>query len=403
MTFPLADSKAGAAAAFPAEYELLVQRLNERLLDRLQAERGADRRIPVAGFPAQMASLQAPLTDFITAAFGASRLDAGPLLRGVYFTSGTQEGTPIDRLTASMARSFGIDQRRASALVPVRGRSYFLTRLLKEVIFGEAMLVSRDPAAVRRGRLLRAGAAVLALLVAAAGVGALMQTRSANADATARAEQMLAAYSAAAQRGPLDPVRDGDLRRILPVLDMARDLPFGDAEPSGQWFPGLSQVGKLRSGAHTVYLHALRNILLPRLVLRLEGQMRDNFAKPAFLYEATRIYLELGSLHSPEPALIKEWMHYDWQATWSSPADQDLRQRLERHLAALLDEPLPKVALDGALIEDARRTFSRVSLADRVYSVIRRSPRQRTCRHGFPRTRPGLLAQGCFAGDPGCQ
>ena len=31
-----------------------------------------------------------------------------PLLRGVYFTFGTQEGTPIDRLTGLMARAFGL-------------------------------------------------------------------------------------------------------------------------------------------------------------------------------------------------------------------------------------------------------------------------------------------------------
>ena len=68
-----------------------------------QSERGADRRALIAGFPAQMASLAGPLTDFINEAFGASRLDAAPLLRGVYFTSGTQEGTPVDRLTATMA------------------------------------------------------------------------------------------------------------------------------------------------------------------------------------------------------------------------------------------------------------------------------------------------------------
>jgi type VI secretion system protein ImpL len=373
-TFPLADSKAGAAAAFSGEYALLIERLNERLLDRLQAERGPDRRTLIAGFPAQMASLQTPLTDFINEAFGTSRLDAAPMLRGVYFTSGTQEGTPIDRLTASMARSFGIDQMRAASLTPERGRSYFLTRLLKDVIFGESMLVSRDPAAVRRTRLLRAGAAALALLIAVAGIAALLQSRTAGTDATLQASQALDAYVAAAQALPLDPVRDADLRRILPVLDMARALPFGDRNATMQWFPGLSQDAKLQSGARTVYRNALRNIMLPRLVLRLEGQMRQNFNKPTFLYEATRVYIELGSLHTPDPALIKEWMHYDWQTAWSGPADEDIRQRLERHLAALLDEPLPKLPLDGALIEDARRTFSRISLADRVYSVIRRSP-----------------------------
>ncbi len=188
MTFPLAKAAdANPAGAFRGEFDLLIQRLNERLIERLQAERGPDRRTLIAGFPTQMASLEAPLAEFITQAFGASRLDAAPFLRGVYFTSGTQEGTPVDRLTAAMARNFGIDQMRATALVPQKGRSFFLARLLKEVIFGEAMLVSRDPAGIRRGMLMRAGAGALALLVAAVGIGALLQTRAANDTATAQA------------------------------------------------------------------------------------------------------------------------------------------------------------------------------------------------------------------------
>ena len=105
----------------------------------------ATRRALIAGFPAQVASLEAPLREFLQEAFGGSRLDPAPMLRGFYFTSGTQEGTPIDRLTGVLARSFGVDQRRAPSLRPEQGRSYFLARLLKEVIFGEAMLVSQRP------------------------------------------------------------------------------------------------------------------------------------------------------------------------------------------------------------------------------------------------------------------
>ncbi|WP_404854608.1 type VI secretion protein IcmF/TssM N-terminal domain-containing protein, partial [Escherichia coli] len=34
-----------------------------------------------------------------------------PLLRGLYFTSGTQEGSPIDRLIGSMAQSMNLDRQ----------------------------------------------------------------------------------------------------------------------------------------------------------------------------------------------------------------------------------------------------------------------------------------------------
>ena len=44
-----------------------------------------------------------------------------------------------------------------------------------------------------------------------------------------------------------------------------------------------------------------------------------------------------------------------------------------KHLDALLAEPLPAVQLDGNLVAQARSTFSRVSLAQRVYSRIKPS------------------------------
>uniref|UniRef100_UPI0022EBA2FE type VI secretion system membrane subunit TssM n=1 Tax=Falsiroseomonas oryzae TaxID=2766473 RepID=UPI0022EBA2FE len=162
------DAKgADPLAGLGTEFKALLERIEGRLLDRLQAERNPDRRALIAGFPTQVASLEAPLNEFLAEAFGGSRLDPAPFLRGIYFASGTQEGTPIDRLTGVLSRSFGIDQRRAPALRPESGRAYFLERLLKDVIFGEAMLGAADRGAVARDRGLRiaawAGSAALML------------------------------------------------------------------------------------------------------------------------------------------------------------------------------------------------------------------------------------------------
>jgi type VI secretion system protein ImpL len=63
-------------------------------------------------------------------------------------------------------------------------------------------------------------------------------------------------------------------------------------------------------------------------------------------------------------------MALDWQAASPGPAMAPTRQELSRHLDALLAEPLPKIPLDGALVAAARATFSRVPLADRIFSRI---------------------------------
>lgn len=374
VTFPLAKADTGPVESYPEELKLLVDRLNERLFDRLQAEHSPDRRALIASFPTQVATLAQPLQAFLAEAFGGSRLDPAPLLRGVYFTSGTQEGTPIDRLTGAMARSFGLDQRRAPSLRPEQGRSYFLGRLVSEVIFGEAMLVSEPPGARLRRMAIRGGAFAAVLLATLGTAGWLYSSQSSGQREIDQMAAALSAYEVTAKGMTLDPVGDADLPHLLPLLDGARRLARETTHPGGALSSlGLSQDAKLHAGAEALYRHALGYALLPRLIWRLEAQMRGNFTQPDFLYEATRVYLMLGGQGPLDRALVKEWMTFDWQAAFAGAFNTTVLSSLGTHLDSLLAQSLPQVKLDDALVELARTTFSRVPLATRVYSRIKPS------------------------------
>ena len=105
VTFPYQQTTNGEAAkAFPSEFGELLVRLNARLFARLEEERDVRRRAKLFGFPLQMGALRDALADFVTEVFGSTRFDQQVLLRGVYFTSGTQEGTPIDRVLGALGR-----------------------------------------------------------------------------------------------------------------------------------------------------------------------------------------------------------------------------------------------------------------------------------------------------------
>jgi type VI secretion system protein ImpL len=367
-TFPLTQPDTGAAPAFATAFRALVQRLQARLIDRMQAERSPGRRALIAGFPDQVASLGEPVQRFLEAAFGGSRLSPAPMLRGVYLTSGTQQGTPFDRLTGVLARGFGIDQRRAPSLRAEHGKSFFLNRLLCQVIRGEAMLVSERPGTARRRRaVLAAGYAALTLAVVGGGL-ALWSARSAGHLDIDRFSTAVAAYGKSAAQWSPDPVTDADLPAIVPILDQARAL-LSQAEGSGLGL-GLSQQDKLQAASRLVYRNALQRILLPRLLVRLEGQMRAAQDKPDFLYEATRVYLMLGSQGPLDRDLIAAWMRLDWEQAWPGPGPAAMRADLLTHLNTLLAQPLPQVSLDGALVDAARVSFSRVPAAQRVYSRI---------------------------------
>jgi type VI secretion system protein ImpL len=150
----------------------LEQRLGEGLTDRLQAERdllapGRDLRLPAGAGGAAAAA----------ARVHRRRLRAGgavqrvPPMRGVYFTSGTQEGTPIDRVMGSLGRAFGLERPALATRGAGSGKSFFLARLLRDVVFVERGLGVYNAAAERRRRLTRvavmAGIGVLSVALVA--------------------------------------------------------------------------------------------------------------------------------------------------------------------------------------------------------------------------------------------
>ncbi len=81
----------------------------------------------------------------------------------------------------------------------------------------------------------------------------------------------------------------------------------------------------------------------------------------------------LGGQGPLDRALVKEWMTFDWQASYGTAYNTSVLTGLAGHLDALLAQPLPAVALDDPLIAQARTAFSRVPLAARVYSRIKPS------------------------------
>jgi type VI secretion system protein ImpL len=90
--------------------------------------------------------LRTRLARFIGEAFKSG--EASGTLRGFYFTSGVQEGAPLDRLLAGVA-----DVYQTTATTQAHsGRTYFLNRLLREVVFREAGLVQTGRAAREKQR-----------------------------------------------------------------------------------------------------------------------------------------------------------------------------------------------------------------------------------------------------------
>jgi type VI secretion system protein ImpL len=381
MTLPLDDGReeGGAIGHFAAEFDLLLARLNDRMLERVNQESDIVRRRLIYGFPQQLASMRDVARDFLAEIFRPSRLDERPLLRGIYLTSGTQDGTPIDRLLGVMAGQFGLP-RQAVAAFSGAGRSYFLTRLLRDVVFGEAALVSFDKKVEQRTRWVYRGAYAAAVLVLLLCGGAWATSYLGNREmigaAHDAAERYNAQFAELAKRGP----DDTDLRAVLPPLDTLRTMRGGyderaAATPISLTF-GLYQGHKITAASVDAYDRALGGLLLPRLLARLETQMQANLGKPDFLYEALKVYLILGRQGPLDRDQVMAWLGADFAISFAD--DEATRDRLLAHAQAMLDTPLTAVALNGPLVAQVRGILTREPLAEYSYNRIMRSPKVRS-------------------------
>ena len=379
-TFQIDDGKdeEGIVAAFPKEFDALLARLNDRMLERVHQEPDVQRRRLVYGFPQQVASMRDIAAEFLTETFRPSRLEARSLLRGVYFTSGTQDGTPIDRLLGTMSSEFGLPRPAVTAFSGA-GRSYFLTRLIKEVVFGEAALVGLDRKVERRNKMISYGVyatcALILLGLAGSWTASFVGNRGLIADVHAATTLYNGQIAELAKRGQMD----ADITAPVPALNTLRAIPGGyeqrdNAIPVSLTF-GLYQGDKLGTAASDAYVRALNGLLLPRMIARVEGQMVAGMKNADFLYQALKVYLILGRKGPLDRELVMQWFLADLLASFPNEDQTVLREALANHADAMLQQPLSQVALNDELVRRARDILNREPLAEYSYNRIMRSKR----------------------------
>jgi type VI secretion system protein ImpL len=350
VTFPHEQTASGDASnAFVSEFDALMGRLNDRVLARVEAERGGRRRAAVFAFPQQMAALRDLLAEFVTEVFSPSRADRQMLLRGVYLTSGTQDGTQIDRLLGAISRRFGV---AAEAVAPPagRGKAYFVERLLKEVIIGESGL-----AGVNRGLELQKAAWQIAayaatVLVIVIGVIVLWVSYSSN-------------------RGYLEAFLPY-LNAIRAVSDSANRYRSSGAPWSMRW--GLYQGNAIGNAARDAYLRELDSVVLPRFAARVRQHLIEYGSEPEKLYVYLKAYLMLGDPRR----LDKKHLQFVADIEWPPPASRSTSGALpSTHLRNLLEYSgtLRPIAIEPTLVAQARNTIKQASIPQIVYGQMQRN------------------------------
>lgn len=371
-------------ARLASDFAALEKRLNQCLIDRLHAQHDRERRPAIYAFPQQWSVLRETLQGFLQTVFGETReaaADAVPFLRGVYFTSATQEGTPVDRAIGGLARAMGLTGRLVAPARP-SGKSFFVTHLLRDVVFAEAGLAGTNLRWQRR-RTALGWAAMAATLCLVGGAAALTwvgyeHNRAQIAALSGEVATLGRNVTAAVKSAPTD------LLALLPTLHslqvLQRDAaPAAKAQAAGALqrvsaAMGFDQGSMLSAAAHDGYERLLKDAFVPRVAAQLETRLRagsaDNVAR---LYEDLKAYLMLfGGRNFDGPAL-RAFVLADWDSTLPPNTSAADREALRRHLDQLLargEVGAPSQA-QPQVVEQARKLVAGVPLAQRAYSRLK--------------------------------
>jgi type VI secretion system protein ImpL len=371
VTFPYDQSLNGSAPdSISAEFDALMRRLNDRVFARVEEERGGRRRASVFAFPQQMAALRDLVAGFAGDVFQASRGDRQVLLRGVYFTSGTQDGTQIDRLLGAISRRFGVSGDVAPP-APGKGKAYFVERLLREVVIGESGLAGVNRRLELQKAVWQLAAYAATVLVVVIGLVVLYVSYSNNRSYLDQVTRDVATLKAVRPPAPR-----ASLEAFMPFLNAARAVSdsanrYRDDTPwSMRW--GLYQGTAIGNSARDAYLRELDSVLLPRFGARVRQHVIDYAGDPEKLYYYLKAYLMLG-----EPKrLDKKYMQFVADLEWPPPASGSRSGALpSTHIRNLLEysDTLRPIPIEPVLVSQARSNLRQASIPKIIYGQIKRA------------------------------
>jgi type VI secretion system protein ImpL len=273
-TLKLDMDKSNPAKIFDEEFEVLRKQIHARSLKRLATERNREAREKIYQFPLEFAGVKRNLSEMIAATFAVNAFQGTPMFRGFYFTSGTQEGRPLDRVLARMGQAMGIRPPEQAAPQVVESKSYFLHDVFMNVIFPDGTIAARSASEIRRQYIMRlaisAAAAALGVIVATPGIRSFMNNRELLREVETAVKQ--AEGINWASHDPPAPKLD----QLKPLLDKLEDLDRnkrkGEGMKLGWW---MYQGETILQPATAEYVKIFQNACVIPVKQKLEARIKQ--------------------------------------------------------------------------------------------------------------------------------
>lgn len=263
-------SKTPLHQEFAGECARLKTVLDQRRLRQLATEvRPVNKRATYL-FPLEFESATQRLVPFVETLFAPNPYQQNPLVRGFYFTSGTQEGAPIAQVMEAMRRNYGLASAPIAAAAPSEPKAYFIRDVFQEIILPDEPVVTPTTAAEKRRRMGRmaffGAAAALIVLGSVVFLNTYLRNRSSSEYLSSIAGHAMAVTSAA----------NGFSLDMLDSLDVLRTTLVRMEQGPGLFRRWGLYFGDLPiDAARAAYFKRYHDLFLVPSIQRLEPRLRE--------------------------------------------------------------------------------------------------------------------------------
>jgi type VI secretion system protein ImpL len=370
-------------------FDELLSLLEKRTLRRLIEEPRLEARDRIYTFPQHFAALRESLMRFVHELTIEDAFHETPILRGTYWSSGTQESRPQDAIMSRVASAFGFRPLGESSApsTPLVAKSYFLSDLFARIIFPDHHLAGRSAKRTRAQKLWVNAAGLVALLIAVVAVWLPLMSFKANRDLVAEGEAGVMTIEQHVTADTIEPIRIDRLTAMRELIELL-EVHAEEGEPWGERM-GMYQGEALYPHLRDVFATAVRNELLLPMIERDIAEL-ERFAtlrgvsgeaptdeEYDLFFDRLRMYLLVtGPADAGEPGLTEEeqaWLVETLADRWATPLRDSGDPASKTSMTGVASTYL------GILAAQYELAFERdVSLVERVRRVLNRSDRTKS-------------------------
>jgi type VI secretion system protein ImpL len=336
-TFALDDARLSEPArAFESEFDTLLGVLHARMLERLARETVQEVRAKILQFPIEFESMRGPIGRFLDELCRHNPYHESPILRGFYFSSGTQTGQSIDRVLANMSRGFNFGVAPVAQTRQTEPHSYFVTELFEKVIFPDQNLAMRSTTRVRRHVQRQ-------ILIGSAAVGTTMLMVLPSMVSYAKNRDLINETTTDVSRAQTLETSGQTADAVDMLLHRVQELEKveSDFKIPGYWGPRTAP--ELKQAAQALYLERLRVIVtgpirdeLTSNVEEIGNLVRVDVTNFKSSFDALKLYLMLTRPQHLQP----EWASKRLAEVWCrvmNATDDATRLKAEAHSKRYVD------------------------------------------------------------------